>query len=180
MRALDRQFLILASLRSICCNLKGNGVPDNVIGNPLVTTIALSHLIFEGTRDCFPGLKICAGHGGGYLGSYAPRSDHGCLVYPERCDPNIKLRKKPTEYLRTLYFDSLVFTSEALRHLAAEVGPKQIVLGTDHPYPCQDNGVDLVLDAPSWSDAERVAIPGTTAATLLGIKDDAGGGKWAA
>jgi aminocarboxymuconate-semialdehyde decarboxylase len=42
-------------------------VLDNVIGNPLETTIALSHLIFEGTLDQFPGLKICAAHGGGYL-----------------------------------------------------------------------------------------------------------------
>ncbi len=40
-------------------------------GNPLETTIALSHLIFEGTFDRFPGLKICAAHGGGYLPSYA-------------------------------------------------------------------------------------------------------------
>src|SRR3984893_11247623 len=47
--------------------LKGNGVLDNVIGNPLETTIALSHLIFEGTLDAYPGLKICAAHAGGYL-----------------------------------------------------------------------------------------------------------------
>ena len=62
--------------------LKGNGWLDNVIGNPLDTTIALSHLIFEGTLDRFPGLKICAAHGGGYLPSYAPRSDHGCRTFP--------------------------------------------------------------------------------------------------
>jgi aminocarboxymuconate-semialdehyde decarboxylase len=43
----------------------------NVIGNPLETTIALSHLIFEGTLDCLPGLKLCAAHGGGYLPSYS-------------------------------------------------------------------------------------------------------------
>jgi len=43
---------------------KGNGLLDNVIGNPLETTIALSHLIFEGTLDKFPGLKICAAHAG--------------------------------------------------------------------------------------------------------------------
>ena len=40
--------------------LRGNGLLTNVIGNPLETTIALSHLIFEGTLDQFPGLKICA------------------------------------------------------------------------------------------------------------------------
>jgi aminocarboxymuconate-semialdehyde decarboxylase len=49
--------------------LQGNGLLTNVIGNPLETTIALSHLIFEGTLDRFPGLKLCAAHGGGYLPS---------------------------------------------------------------------------------------------------------------
>ena len=57
--------------------LKGNGVLENTIGNPLETTIALSHLIFEGTLDAYPGLKICAAHSGGYLPSYAARSDAG-------------------------------------------------------------------------------------------------------
>src|SRR6516162_3924734 len=51
-----------AELR-ISGRLKGNGVLENVIGNPLETTIALSHLIFEGTLDSYPGLKICAAHG---------------------------------------------------------------------------------------------------------------------
>ena len=170
-------FIHPQSTPDLARRLKGNGVLDNVIGNPLDTTIALSHLIFEGTLDRFPGLKICAAHGGGYLASYAPRSDHGCLVFPERCDPNIKLKKKPTQYLRKLYFDSLVFTSEALRHLAAEVGSSQIVLGTDYPFPWQDKSVDHVLKTPSLTDAERIAILGATAAKLLGIKDDAKAGK---
>jgi len=106
--------------------LKGNGVLTNTIGNPLETTIALSHLIFEGTLDRFPGLKICAAHGGGYLPSYAARSDAVCVTFPERCTG--ANRKKPTEYLRQLYFDSIVFTPEALRHLAAETVPITIWL----------------------------------------------------
>ena len=88
--------------------LKGNGVLANVIGNPLETTIALSHLIFEGTLDAYPGVKICAAHGGGYLPSYAARSDQGCVTFPARC--TTKLAKKPSEYLRQLYYDSMVFT----------------------------------------------------------------------
>ena len=62
--------------------LKGNGGLINVIGNPLETTIALSHMIYEGTLDRYPGLKICAAHGGGYLPSYAARSDAGCTTFP--------------------------------------------------------------------------------------------------
>ncbi len=148
--------------------LAGNGVLTNTIGNPLETTIALSHLIFEGTLDRFPGLKICAAHGGGYLPSYAARSDAIMTTFPQRITKSLK--KKPTEYVRQLYFDSIVFTGEALRHLAAEAGPGQIVMGTDDPYPWTSTSVDHILGAPGFSDAERAAMLGGTAAALLGIK----------
>ena len=151
--------------------LRGNGVLDNVIGNPLETTIALSHLIFEGTLDRFPGLKICAAHGGGYLPSYGARSDHGCLTQPARCAGGAygPIKKKPTEYLRQMYYDTMVFTPEGLRHLAAEVGADRLVIGTDFPYPWTKTAVDHVLGTPGLSDADRVAILGGTAAKLLGI-----------
>jgi len=148
--------------------LKGNGVLDNVIGNPLETTIALSHLIFEGTLDTYPGLKICAAHAGGYLPSYAARSDQGCVTFPQRCTKTLK--QKPTEYLRQLYYDSMVFTPEGLRHLIAEVGASQIVMGTDYPFPWTKTAVDHILDTPGLSDTERVAILGETAEKLLAIK----------
>jgi aminocarboxymuconate-semialdehyde decarboxylase len=148
--------------------LKGNGVLENVIGNPLETTIALSHLIFEGTLDAFPGLKICAAHAGGYLPSYAARSDQGCVTFPARCTKT--LAKKPSEYLRQLHFDSMVFTPEGLRHLVAEVGAGQIVMGTDYPFPWTKTSVDHILATPGLSDAERVAILGENAAKLLDIK----------
>jgi aminocarboxymuconate-semialdehyde decarboxylase len=147
--------------------LNGNGVLTNTIGNPLETTIALSHLIFEGTLDRFPGLKICAAHGGGYLPSYGPRSDAICTTFPHRLTG--KLKKKPTEYLRQLYFDSIVFTPEALRHLAAEAGPGQVVMGTDYPYPWTSTSVDHILNTPGLTDADKIAMLGDTAAKLLGI-----------
>jgi aminocarboxymuconate-semialdehyde decarboxylase len=152
----------------LASRLQGNGVLTNTIGNPLETTIALSHLIFEGTLDRFPGLKICSAHGGGYLPSYAARSDAILTTFPERCTGT--LQKKPTEYLRQLYFDSLVFTSEALRHLVAETGSDRIVMGTDYPFPWTQTAVDHILATPGLSDAERVAILGGTASALLGIK----------
>jgi aminocarboxymuconate-semialdehyde decarboxylase len=151
--------------------LGGNGWLTNTIGNPLDTTIALSHLIFEGTLDRFPGLKLCSAHGGGYLPSYAARSDYALRVHPEM-DTGVQLQKRPTEYLRQLYFDTLIFTSEALRHLAAEVGVSQLMLGTDHPYPWQPDSVDHILEAEGFSDEERIAMLGTTAAALLGIPAD--------
>jgi aminocarboxymuconate-semialdehyde decarboxylase len=149
----------------------GNGWLSNTIGNPLDTTIALQHLIFEGTLDTFPGLEIIAAHGGGYLGSYAPRSDHACFVSPVNCSPDIVLKKKPTEYLNQITFDALVFTPEALRHLVAQVGPSQVVLGTDHPIPWEEHPVDHVMATTTLSLTQRAAILGGNAAKLLKIKE---------
>src|SRR5438445_12188380 len=94
--------------------LKGNGNLDNVIGHPLETTLALTHLIQDGTLDLFPRLKICAAHGGGYLPSYSSRSDRCLQAFPQQCKP---LKKLPTEYLKQLYYDSVLFTPEDSRHL---------------------------------------------------------------
>jgi aminocarboxymuconate-semialdehyde decarboxylase len=147
--------------------LNGNGLLTNTIGNPLETTIALSHLIFEGTLDRFPGLKICAAHGGGYLPSYAARSDAVMKTFPQRMTGTMK--KKPTEYVRQLYYDSIIFTPEGLRHLAAEAGVGQILMGTDYPFPWTSTSVDHILQTPGFSDEEKIAMLGGTAAKLLGI-----------
>ncbi len=163
-------FIHPASTPDLAKRFKGNGWLANTIGNPLDTTICLSHLIFEGTLDRFPNLKICSAHGGGFLPSYAPRSDHACRVAPWHCNPDVKLKKKPTEYMRTMYYDTLVFTSEMLRHLAAEVGASQLVIGTDHPIPWHEDPVTHIMSAPGFSDEERIAMLGGTAAKLLGIK----------
>jgi aminocarboxymuconate-semialdehyde decarboxylase len=150
--------------------LQGNGWLMNTIGNPLATTIALQHLIFEGTLDRFPDLKIIAAHGGGYLPSYAARSDHVCFVSPTNCNPEIKLKKKPSEYLNQLYYDSIVFTAEGLRHLVAQVGASQVVIGTDHPIPWEQHPVDHIMATTTLSDDDKLAILGGNAARLFGLQ----------
>ena len=74
---------------------------------------------------------VGAAIGGGFLPSYATRMNHGCSVFPDQCK-GPTLKKKPSEYLKQLYFDSLVFTAEALRHLVNEHGASQIMIGTDY------------------------------------------------
>ena len=162
-------FIHPQSVGELATRLRGNGWMSNVIGNPLETTIALQKLIYQGVLDKYPGLKILAAHGGGYLPSYAPRSDHSCFVSPQNCDAKITLKKKPSEYLNQLHFDALVFTAEGLRHLVAQVGASQVVLGTDHPIPWEENPVDHVMGTTSLSDADRIAILGGNAGRLLGI-----------
>jgi predicted TIM-barrel fold metal-dependent hydrolase len=160
-------FIHPASPPELGKRLKGSGFLVNTVGLPLATTIALEHLIFEGTLDRFSGLKVIAAHGGGFLPSYAPRSDHACEVSPINC--NVKLKKQPTEYLKQLYYDALVFTPEALRHLVAQVGASQVMLGTDHPIPWEEQPVDRIFATTTLSNKEKAAILGGNAARLFGL-----------
>src|SRR5205823_3821607 len=124
--------------------LQGKGGLGNTIGNPLETTVFLSHLIFDGTLDRFPGLKICAAHAGGYLPSYLGRTDVACDV---RQNAKCVNKKKPHEYLRDqVLADSMIFSPEGIRHLVAEMGPGQVVYGTDIPFVWPDT-VDAILTA---------------------------------
>ena len=144
--------------------LVGNGFLDNVVGHPLETTLALTHLIQDRTLDLFPRLKICAAHGGGYLPSYSSRSDQCLTAFPNLCKP---LRKPPTEYLKQLYYDSVLFTPEDVRHLIAVVGASQVVVGTDYPTLWNRTPVDRILAVSGLKDEERVSIFGNTAQKLL-------------
>jgi aminocarboxymuconate-semialdehyde decarboxylase len=146
--------------------LQGNGFLDNVVGHPLETTLALTHLIEDGTLDLFPRLKICAAHGGGYLPSYSSRSDQCLTAFPNLCKP---LKKLPTEYLKQLYFDSVLFSPEDMRHLIAVVGATQVVVGTDYPTLWNRAPVDRILAVPGLNDEERISIFSGTAARLLKI-----------
>jgi aminocarboxymuconate-semialdehyde decarboxylase len=138
----------------------------NLIGQPLETAIALSNLIFGGVLDRHAGLRIVAAHGGGYLPAYIGRSDHGYKVRPEAGG----IRKPPSEYLKQLYFDSLVYSPEQLQALIARVGASQIVVGTDYAFDMGDYGVHELLDrVAGLSEAERAQIAGGNAAKLLGL-----------
>jgi aminocarboxymuconate-semialdehyde decarboxylase len=140
---------------------------QNIIGQPIETTIALSHLIFGGVLDRHPGLKILAAHGGGYLPSYTGRSDHG---YQERPDAHSMLRA-PSEYLRQIYFDTLVYKPECLHHLIEQVGATQVVLGTDYPFDMGSYDVHGLLEnVRGLSEEDRSAILGGNAARLLGLE----------
>jgi len=146
--------------------LRGRGDLGNIIGNPLETTFFLSRLIFDGTLDRFPNVKICGAHAGGYLPSYLGRTDVACDV---RDNANCANKKHPREYFRQqILVDSMIFSEEGLRHLVAELGSSQIVYGTDTPYNWP-SPVDLILQASFLKDTEKEAILGGNLVQLLRI-----------
>jgi aminocarboxymuconate-semialdehyde decarboxylase len=140
---------------------------NNVIGNPLETTIALHYLIFDGVLERHPNLKILAVHGGGYLPAYSGRIDH---AWGARSDANGGLRHPPTTYLKRVYFDSVVFTPHQLAELVRLFGADRIVMGTDYPFDMADfDPIGHVASVEAFDASTVAAIAGGNARRLLGL-----------
>ena len=143
--------------------LAGRGGLGNIVGNPLETTVFLSRLIFDGTFDKFPTLKVCGAHGGGYLPSYIGRTEVAC----QRAGQTCIIKKKPSDYMHSnILADAMVFSPEGVRHLVAEMGPSQVVFGTDTPFGWPVT-VDPIVDNTSLSNAEKEAVLGGNLIKLL-------------
>jgi aminocarboxymuconate-semialdehyde decarboxylase len=139
---------------------------NNVIGNPLETTIALHYLIFDGVLERHPNLKILAVHGGGYLASYSGRIDH---AWGARSDSHAGLPHPPTTYLKRIYFDTVVFTPYQLAELVRLYGADHLIMGTDYPFDMADyDPIDHVVST-GFDAATTTAIVGGNAKILLGL-----------
>jgi len=142
----------------------GRGDLGNIIGNPLETTMFLAHMIYDGAFDRFPRLKVVGAHGGGYFPAYLGRSEVACDV---RDGADCANELKPSEYLwRNIWVDSMVFSEEGLRHLVAEMGASHVVYGSDIPFNWPET-IDLIVNSPSLSDAEKAAILGGNLVDML-------------
>ncbi len=137
---------------------------NNLIGNPLESTLAVGHLIFGGVLDRYPGLRLCVAHGGGYLPAYWGRMDHG---WRARGDCSEHCRHAPSSYLRKMWFDTLVFDRDQLDSLVRTHGADRLCLGTDYPFDMSEP--DPVGFHARLDEADKARIMGLNAADLLGL-----------
>ena len=140
---------------------------NNVIGNPLETTVAASYLIFDGVIDRHPKLKVVLPHGGGYLAHYWARMDH---AWKARADCRTRIAKKPSSYLEKFYFDTITFDHAMLRQQIDRFGAGHTLLGTDYPFDMGvEDPVGFIAKTPGLSASEKRQIEGANAAKLLKI-----------
>jgi aminocarboxymuconate-semialdehyde decarboxylase len=140
---------------------------NNVIGNPLDTTMALHYLIFDGVLERHPNLKIFAMHGGGYLGAYHGRIDH---AWGARSDSHGDLPHPPTHYLKKIYVDTVVFTPEQLEALVKVFGVDHVLMGTDYPFDMLEHDpIGHINSVASFDDTTRAALAGGNVKKLLGL-----------
>jgi aminocarboxymuconate-semialdehyde decarboxylase len=141
---------------------------NNVIGNPLDTTIAVSHLIFDGVMERNPKLKVLLAHAGGYLTHYWARMDH---VWGARPDGRTVIKRKPSTYLEKFYFDTITFDPGMLRNMIERFGADHVMLGTDYPYDMAEvDPLGLVSAVKKLNKDDRDLITGGNAAKLFKIK----------
>ncbi|MDH4117774.1 MAG: amidohydrolase [Acidimicrobiia bacterium] len=137
----------------------------NLIGNPLETAIALASLIFGGVLDRLADPKLCFAHGGGYGCLGIARMDHGYEARSEAAG----IAQMPSEYVKNLYFDSLVHGYEALDHVIDLVGVDHVVLGSDYPADMGEPfPVDWLGGHPTLTEEDRRKILGENLAALIG------------
>jgi len=137
---------------------------NNLIGNPLDTTIAAACLIFGGVMDRYPKLKVCLAHGGGFTPYQAARWEHGWAVRPE---PKKNVKEQPRNIAQRFYYDTILHSAKVLEFMIGHVGEDRVVLGSDYPY---DMGMLDCVDhvrGLSVSDGVKTAILQDTALRLL-------------
>lgn len=138
----------------------------NLVGNPLETALMVADLMFSGTLDDLPELKLGLAHGGGYVPYQIGRLVRG---HEMRGETHAISTTSPMELLRRFYFDTVVFEPRSISFLAELVGADKVFLGTDAPFDMGDEEpLKTINAAPGLSDAQRRSICGGTALALLG------------
>jgi aminocarboxymuconate-semialdehyde decarboxylase len=104
-------------------------------------------------------------HGGGFLPYQAFRLDGlaraGLLAGTAMTVP-------PTEALRRLYFDTVALDPLSLELLVRRVGPGQVLLGSDAPFPIADPDPVGTVRAADLTDDDRHRICCGNAQALAG------------
>jgi aminocarboxymuconate-semialdehyde decarboxylase len=139
---------------------------NNLIGNPLDTTIAAACLVFGGVLERHPKLKVCLVHGGGFTPYQAGRWVHGWHVRPE---PKVNVKRSPEPWIARFFYDTILHALPQLEFLVSSVGAARVMLGSDYPYDMGTGECVRQVKALSISDADKAAVLEGNARALFGL-----------
>jgi aminocarboxymuconate-semialdehyde decarboxylase len=128
---------------------------NNLVHNPVETTVAAAHLIFGGVMERFPRLRIYLAHGGGLLPYNLGRLRHGSRV---RAEAKVSMKGSVEESFHRFLFDTITHSVSALTFLVEQVGAEKVLAGSDYPFDMADDAFistvrEAVLDP---ADAEMI------------------------
>src|SRR6266850_2995612 len=139
---------------------------NNLIGNPLDTTIAAACLVFGGVLERYPGLNVLLVHGGGFVPYQAGRWAHGWHVRPE---PKVNVKQSPQPWIDRFYYDTILHARPMLEFLVGSVGAGRVLLGSDYPYDMGTFECARQVKALSIGEADKAKVLCDNARALLGV-----------
>jgi aminocarboxymuconate-semialdehyde decarboxylase len=138
-----------------------------LVGFLMDTTLAAAKIVFSGIPERFPKIRWALCHLGGAIPYLAERLDRGFEAFSE-CRANIP--RKPSEYLREFYYDTVNFNPAAIQLAIGFAGVDHILAGSDYPH--QIGSIPKMIDTIRGLDlpeTDRAAIFGGNAVRLLGM-----------
>jgi aminocarboxymuconate-semialdehyde decarboxylase len=138
-----------------------------LVGMPAETSRAICSLIFSGVLEKCNALRICFAHGGGSFPSTIGRIEHGFEVRPDLCAVDNPIN--PREYLKKIYYDSLVHEPQMLDYLVKLVGANRVALGTDYPFPLGEEIAGSLIESMNYDDETTAMILHKTALDWLNL-----------
>ena len=138
-----------------------------LVGMPAEVSRAVCSLIFSGTLERLPKLRVCFAHGGGAFPSTIGRIEHGFNVRPDLCA--IDNPYSPRKYLDRIYFDSLVHDPATLQFLVELAGSGRIALGSDYPFPLGELEPGRLIDSMPFDTTAKERMFHGTALEWLGL-----------
>jgi len=138
-----------------------------LVGMPAELSLAICSLIFGGVLERLPELRIAFSHGGGAFPATIGRITRGFDARPDLCAVSNDV--SPREYLKRIYFDSLVHEPLMLRYLLDLMGPERIALGSDYPFPLGEPHPGDLIDSCKLPEKTRARLLHGTALEWLGL-----------
>ncbi|HYO53594.1 amidohydrolase family protein [Archangium sp.] len=138
-----------------------------LVGMPAEVALALCSLLFSGTLEKLPKLRLAFAHGGGAFPGTFGRIEHGFQVRPDLVAVDNPV--PPREYLGRFWVDSLVHDPDMLRFIVRLFGPDKVALGSDYPFPLgEDRPGTLVESLADFDAATRERLLWRNALEWLG------------
>lgn len=141
------------------------------LARPHQTATCIARMIYAGTLDRFPGLRLLLAHGGGTLPYLAGRLDGAWTGYrPGRWDGPDILTRPPSSYLARLACDTNLWSGPALQLAISTFGVEHVLFGNDYPPVWTPlDGPVAIVDGLDISEAARDAIRWQNAARFFGL-----------
>ena len=141
-----------------------------LVGMPAESSLAICSMIFGGVFERLPNLKVAFAHGGGSFPATIGRIEHGFNVRPDLVAVHNEVN--PREYLNRIYLDTLVHDPLKLDYLLNLMGPNQLALGTDYPFPLGELEPGKLIDSMPYEDIVKERLLNGTALEWLGMNKE--------